>query len=121
MTYCRAKGGNQEEHVYHLKTEAQQLIAALKAPIPERKTQRGLPYDQAVRFLKSWLDWVEKEEGRTYGDPVLEAIQRLEKLFAARPTEGSASSSSGEHEERGKEVGHELQAPGQLVQEEEHH
>jgi hypothetical protein len=48
---------------------------------PEKKdTKRRLPHEQAGRFLKSWLDWIEKEEGRTYGDPILEAIQRLERL-----------------------------------------
>jgi hypothetical protein len=30
------KGENQEEHVHHLKTEAQPLIATLKAPTPEK-------------------------------------------------------------------------------------
>jgi hypothetical protein len=31
------KGGNQEEHVHPLKTEAQQLMATMKAPTPEDK------------------------------------------------------------------------------------
>jgi hypothetical protein len=34
------KGKNQEEHVHHLKTEAQQLIATLKAPTPEKKNTK---------------------------------------------------------------------------------
>jgi hypothetical protein len=92
------KGENQEEHILHLKTEAQQLIATLKAPTPEKKnTKRGLPHDHAVRFLKSWLEWAQKEEGRTYGDPILEAIQRLEQLIVTRPPEGSTRSQNGEH------------------------
>jgi hypothetical protein len=50
----RQKGENQEEHILHFKTEAQQLIATLKALTPEKKnTKRGLPHDHAVRFLKS--------------------------------------------------------------------
>jgi hypothetical protein len=92
------RGKNQEDHVHHLKTEAQQLVATLKAPTPENKnTKRELPHAQAVGFLKSWLDWVQKEEGSTYGDPVLEAIQRLKRLILARPTEGSESCHIGEH------------------------
>ena len=69
------KGENQEEHILHLKTKAQQLIATLKALTPKKKnTKRGLPYNHTVRFLKSWLDWVQKEEGRTYKDSILKAI-----------------------------------------------
>jgi hypothetical protein len=92
------KGGNQEEHVHHLKTEAQQLMATMKAPTPENKnTKRGLPHEQAAKFLKSWLDWVQKEEGRTYGDPVLEAIQRLERLIETRSPARSGGSQGGEY------------------------
>ena len=51
-----------QEHIRHLKSEAQQLIATLKGPTPEKKnTKRGLPHKQAVQVLKSWLNWVQKE------------------------------------------------------------
>lgn len=74
------------------------FIAQTQAPTPENKnTERGLPHDEAVRFLKSWLDWVQMEEGRTYGDPIVEAIQRPEQLIVTRTTEGRASSQSGAH------------------------
>ena len=92
------KGGNQEEHVHHLKTEAEQLMATIKAPTPENKnTKRGLPHEQAAKFLNSWLDWVQKEEGRTYGDPILEAIQRLKRLIETRSFDRSVGSQGGEH------------------------
>jgi hypothetical protein len=51
-----------------------------------------------VKFLKSWLDWVQKEEGRTYGDPILEAIQRLERKIETRSFDGSVGSQGGEYE-----------------------
>jgi hypothetical protein len=41
------QGENQEEHIHHLKTEAQQLIATLKAPTPEEKnTKRAFPMNK---------------------------------------------------------------------------
>jgi hypothetical protein len=73
-------------------------MATMKAPTPENKnTKRGLPHEQAAKFLKSWLDWVQKEEGRTYGDPVLETIQRLERLIETRSPAGSGGSQGGEY------------------------
>jgi len=74
------------------------LMATMKAPTPENKnTKRGLPHEQAVKFLKSWLDWVQKEEGRTYWDPILEALQRLERLIETCSFDGSIGSQEREH------------------------
>jgi hypothetical protein len=73
-------------------------MATMKAPTPENKnTKRGLPHKQAAKSLNSWLDWVQKEEGRTYGDPILEAIRRLERLIETRSFDGSVGSQGGEH------------------------
>ena len=40
---------------------------------------------------------VEEEEGRTYGDPILEALQRLQRLVETRTAEGGARSPGREH------------------------
>jgi hypothetical protein len=90
------KGLNHDEHTINLKTEAQQLNAALRAPSPGKKqAKRALPHDQAAKFLESFLEWIEREEDRTHGDPVLEAIQRLEQLIVTRPDASNSSIGSG--------------------------
>lgn len=93
------KGANRDEHVLHLKTEAQQIMSALRAPTPEKKiTKRSLPHDTAVKFFDSWLDWVSKEEARMHGDPLQEVMKRLDELMMTR--QDASNSNGGSEQER---------------------
>src|ERR1700709_223193 len=91
------KGANHDKHALHLRTEAQQLTAALKAPTQgeKRQTKRGLPNEQATKFLDSFIDWIQKEEGRTHSNPILNAIQQLEQLIVTQPDTSSQENASG--------------------------
>jgi len=87
------RGGHQEEHVHPLKTEAQQLMATMKAPTPEdKKYEERAPPRTSSEILEALARLGPEGGGRLYGDPILEGIQRLEQLIETRSFNRSVGS-----------------------------